>query len=52
MKTTPVYNAQGDKILACHCDLAYYASIGWTVEKPAPKLRTTKAPVKPVEENT
>jgi hypothetical protein len=44
MKMVPVYKG-GEKILACHCDLEYYASIGWLPEgstdaecvEPAPK---------------
>lgn len=38
MKMVEVFNKTGDKILACSCDLAYYASNGW---KPA-KVRATK----------
>lgn len=35
MKMVPVYNANGDKILACAPDLEYYQSIGWNLEAPA-----------------
>lgn len=47
MKMVPVYNANGDKILACEPDLEYYQSIGWLLEEPAkekPKVKskTTK----------
>lgn len=35
MKMVPVYNANGDKILACSCDLEYYQSIGWKLDAPA-----------------
>jgi len=35
MNMTPVFNANGDKILACECDLDYYESIGWTTEQVA-----------------
>ena len=35
MKMTAVFNANGDKILACNCDLDYYRSIGWLPEAPA-----------------
>lgn len=35
MKMIPVFNASGDKILACACDLDYYQSIGWKPEEPA-----------------
>lgn len=45
MKMVKVYNATGDEILACHCDLEYYESIGWTQE--APKKAAAKA--KPIE---
>jgi hypothetical protein len=37
MKMVPVYNANGDKILACEPDLAYYQSIGWKPEQPKSK---------------
>lgn len=47
MKMVPVYNANGDKILACACDLEHYQGIGWTTEEPAKeapkaKSKTTK----------
>ena len=29
MKMVEVFNASGDKILACSDDIGYYASIGW-----------------------
>ena len=35
MKMIPVFNVNGDKILACDCDLDYYQSIGWKTEQPA-----------------
>lgn len=35
MKMVPVYNANGDKILACACDLEHYQGIGWATEEPA-----------------
>lgn len=35
MKKVPVYNANGDEILAFPDAVEYYASIGWTTEKPA-----------------
>ncbi len=35
MKMIAVYNANGDKILACESDLEYYQSIGWKSEAPA-----------------
>lgn len=34
MKMVPVYSVNGSKILACECDLEYYASIGWTTTAP------------------
>ncbi len=46
MKMIPVYNANGDKILACACDLGYYQTIGWTPEEPA------KAPAKAKSKST
>lgn len=42
MKMVAVFNANGDKILACDCDLDYYQSIGWKTEAPA-KEKTSKA---------
>ena len=47
MKMVPVYNANGDKILACDCDLEYFQGIGWATEEPAKeapkaKSKTTK----------
>lgn len=47
MKMIPLYNANGDKILACACDLEYYQTIGWKPEEPAKekpkaKIQTTK----------
>ena len=42
MKMIAVYNANGDKILACEPDLDYYQSIGWKPEAPAkPKSKVT-----------
>ena len=42
MKMIAVYNANGDKILACEPDLEYYQSIGWKPEEPAkPKRKVT-----------
>jgi hypothetical protein len=39
MKMVKVYNANGDEILACHVDLDYYASIGWTPKDEKPKAK-------------
>lgn len=50
MKMVPVYNANGDKILACACDLEHYQGIGWTTEEPAKPKR--KAVVEPEETTT
>lgn len=33
MKMIEVVNSNGDKILACACDIEYYASIGWKPRK-------------------
>lgn len=45
MKMIAVYNANGDKILACSDDLEYYQSIGWKPEEPAkPKRKVTIEP--------
>lgn len=45
MKMIAVYNANGDKILACEPDLGYYQSIGWKPEEPAkPKRKVTIEP--------
>lgn len=45
MKMIAVYNANGDKILACEPDLEYYQSIGWKPEEPAkPKRKVTIEP--------
>lgn len=43
MKMIPVYNADGDKILACACDLEYYQSIGWKPEEPAKEIPKAKS---------
>lgn len=37
MKMVPVYNANGDKILACADAVEYYRGIGWTTEEPKAK---------------
>lgn len=45
MKMVPVYNANGDKILACADAVEYYRSIGWVTEEPAkgkPKAKAAK----------
>lgn len=42
MKMIPVYNANGDIILACSCDLVYYQSIGWKLEPPAKPIGKAK----------
>lgn len=50
MKMVAVYNSNGDKILACACDLEYYQSIGWKLEKPAkPASKAKPVRVKEVE---
>lgn len=46
MKMIAVYNANGDKILACSDDLDYYQSIGWKPEAPA-KSKTKAVIVEP-----
>lgn len=43
MKMVPVYSANGDKILACACDLEYYQSIGWKPEQPAEEVSKAKS---------
>lgn len=43
MKMVPVYNANGDKILACACDLEYYQSIGWMPEQAAKEASKAKS---------
>lgn len=50
MKIVPVFNANGDKILACSCDLDYYQSIGWKLEAPA--KAKPKAKIETVTEET
>lgn len=43
MKMVKVYNAQGDEILACECDLEQYQSKGWDVKKAVkPKVQAEK----------
>lgn len=45
MKMVKIYNANGDSILACACDLEYYQSIGWKSEEPAkPKSKAIIEP--------
>ena len=43
MKMVPVYNANGDKILACEPDLEYYQSNGWLLEEPAKEKPKAKS---------
>ena len=47
MKMVKVYNAQGDEILACECDLEQYQSKGWDVKK----AEKPKKEAKKVEES-
>ena len=48
MKMVSVYNANGDKILACEPDLEYYQNIGWKPEQPKPVKAEPKS--KPAKE--
>lgn len=51
MKMVPVYNANGDKILACEPDLEYYQSIGWLLEEPTkPKCKVIIEPEETTKE--
>lgn len=52
MKMVPVYNATGDQILACACDLGYYQGIGWTAEEPAKAVIPAKAEAEAIVEPT
>ena len=49
MKMVEVYNANGDKILACACDLEYYQNIGWKTEAAA-KPRKGEATIERTKE--
>jgi len=52
MKMVPVYNATGDQILACACDLEHYQGIGWATEEPAKAVKPAKVKAEAIVEPT